>query len=117
MKRLIFVMVIAFGIAQIYASEPESKNNKPVQSNCIKGTITDHLTGEALVGVSLKLNGSDKKVYTDLQGVFRIDSIPTGNYDIDIQYVSYKQVTLKDVSSSAIETTLKVELESSATSF
>lgn len=117
MKRLIFLFVMTLGISQLYGSEPDQKSNQPVNSSCIKGTITDHLTGEALVGVSLKLEGSDKKVYTDLQGVFRIDNVPPGKYDIKIAYVSYKEVTLREVSSSSMATTLKVELESLASTF
>lgn len=117
MKRLIFLLVITLGISQLYATEPEHKGTKPDHSSWIKGTITDQITGEALVGVSLKLKGSDKKVYTDLQGVFIIENVPPGKYDIDIAYVSYKEVTLKEVSSSSMATTLKVELESLASSF
>lgn len=121
MKKVLFTLVLALGISQVYATEPvkenvETKTAKSLEFNHIEGKIIDHVTGEALVGVSLKLKGSNKKAYSDLNGVFSIKGVAPGTYDIDIKYVSYKTVTLKKVSATTPDVNLKVELESLASS-
>ena len=113
MKKILFVLVLVLSISKVSATEPEN-NPKIVKTNQIEGTITDHLTGEALVGVCLKFKGSDKKTYSDLKGNFKIEGITPGIYDIDVDYVSYRDVTLRRVSTSSSDVKLKVELESAA---
>ena len=113
MKKVLFVLVLVSSIAIVKANEPENAPAK-AKTNQIEGMVTDHLTGEALVGVCLKLKGSDKTTYTDLQGNFKMDGVTPGTYDIEIDYVSYKDVTLKRVSTSDSDVKLKVELESAA---
>ncbi len=93
------------------ASEPEVEPAAAAATILIGGKVCDVVTGEALVGVSLKIKGSDKKTYTDLDGNFRIEGVAPGTYDIDVDYVSYKNITLKQVASSSSSLNLKVELE------
>ncbi len=112
MKKLIFIVFMVLAVSALYASEPEQSNPVAIKTNQIEGKVTDISTGEALVGVSLKLKGCDQKTYTDLNGNFRIKGLTPGTYDIDIDYVSYKNITLKEVSTSSSNLNLKVELES-----
>lgn len=116
MKKVIFVFVLVLGLANVNATEPENNPKKLKSTNQIEGSITDHLTGEALAGVCLKLEGSDKKTYSDLKGNFKFESITPGTYNIEVEYVSYKDITLKSVSASSSDVKLKVELESAAQS-
>jgi hypothetical protein len=113
MKKVLFVLVLVSSISLVKANEPENVPAK-AKTNQIEGVVTDHLTGEALVGVCLKLKGSDITTYTDLKGNFKIKDITPGTYDIEIDYVSYKDVTLKSVSATDTDVKLKVELESAA---
>lgn len=113
MKKVALVLVLALSVTLAKATEPENAPAK-AKTNQIEGVVTDHLTGEALVGVSLKLKGSDKATYTDLQGNFKMEGITPGTYDIEIDYVSYKDLTLKSVSTATSDVKLKVELESAA---
>ncbi len=112
MKKLLVVFVLALSIIGARASEPEVEPTAPATTVQIGGKVCDVVTGEALVGVSLKLKGSDKKTYTDLNGNFSIEGVAPGTYDIDVDYVSYKNITLKQVASSSSSLNLKVELES-----
>lgn len=114
MKKLIFALVLAFSVSLVHADDPKKDNALKAQTYQIEGTVIDHQTGEALVGVALKLKGSDKKIYTDLDGNFEITDLPSGTYDIEIDYVSYKDITLKNVSTLSSEVNIKVELESLA---
>ena len=113
MKKAVFVLVLVLSVAIVKANEPENAPAK-AKTNHIEGVVTDHLTGEALVGVCLKLKGSDKATYTDLQGNFKMEGITPGTYDIEVDYVSYKDLTLRSVSTSGSDVKLKVELESAA---
>jgi hypothetical protein len=116
MKKVLFVLVLALSISQLRADEPVKDNAVPKATTQIEGKVIDHLTGEALTGVTLKLSGSDAKTYSDLEGNFRFDGITTGTYDIEIDYVSYKDVTLKSVSTASSDVVIKVELESASRS-
>ncbi len=116
MKKVLFVLVLALSIAQVRADEPVKDLSLAKATNQIEGKVIDHLTGEALAGVTLKLSGSDQKTYSDLEGNFKFDGISTGTYDIEIDYVSYKDVTLKSVSTASSDVKIKVELESAARS-
>ena len=111
MKNLLLVLALAFSITSARASEPEVEPAAAATTIHIGGKVCDVVTGEALVGVSLKIKGSDKKTYTDLDGNFRIEGVAPGTYDIDVDYVSYKNITLKQVASSSSSLNLKVELE------
>ncbi len=114
MKKLLFVTALVFSLSLAGATEPEN-SSVPAKTNQIEGLVTDHLTGEALAGVCLKLKGSDKKTYSDLKGNFRIEGVTPGTYDIDVDYISYKDITLKSVSTESTDLKLKVELESAQT--
>jgi hypothetical protein len=111
MRKVLLLLVLALGISQVRADEPENSKPAAKETTMIEGKVLDNLTGEALVGVSLKLSGSDKKTYSDLDGNFKFDGIPTGTYDIEIDYVSYEDITLKDVSTAETDVKLKVQLE------
>lgn len=111
MKKVIFMIALILAVATVSADEPESKS-PPVKSSQIEGQVIDFRTGEALVGVSLKIKGSEIKTYTDLKGKFKMEGIVPGTYDIDIDYVSYKDITLKNVTANSSDIELKVELES-----
>jgi hypothetical protein len=111
MRKLIFVFTMILTVAKVSADEPVSKST-PVKSSQIEGQVIDYRTGEALVGVCLKIKGSEIKTYTDLKGKFKLEGIVPGTYDIDIDYVSYKDITLKNVTANSSDVELKVELES-----
>ena len=112
MKKLLVVLVMAMSISKLLATEPEVDVPAAVNSIEISGKVTDHITGEALVGVSLKLKGSEIKTYTDLDGNFKLEGVTPGTYDIVVDYVSYKNITLTEVSTSTPSMKLKVELDS-----
>ena len=113
MKKLLVVLVLTFSITSARASEPEVAIAASVEATSIHigGKVCDVVTGEALVGVSLRIKGSEKKTYTDLNGKFRLEGVAPGTYDIEVDYVSYKNITLKQLASSTSSLNLKVELE------
>ena len=63
----------------------------------ISGTITGHVTesesGEALAGVQVIIEGSDRGAICDASGTFILINIPPGKYDIRFEMIGYtKQI-------------------------
>ena len=59
----------------------------------LTGTVKDKLTQEALIGVSIRLEGSEIGAATDLEGNFRITGIPSKSYNVVASYVGYAPQT------------------------
>ncbi len=59
----------------------------------IQGTIKDRKTQEALIGVAIKVEGTQKGTQSDVDGNFKISGIPTGSYNLKATYVGYKEVS------------------------
>jgi hypothetical protein len=59
----------------------------------ITGTVKDKLTQEPLIGVSIKLEGTEIGAATDLDGNFRIGGIPPKSYNVVASYVGYAPQT------------------------
>ena len=54
----------------------------------LKGYVYDQKTGEALVGASVNLAGTDKTVLTGLDGSFEFKHPAAGKFLLNISYVS-----------------------------
>jgi hypothetical protein len=55
----------------------------------LTGTVKDKLTQEALIGVSIKLDGTEIGTATDVDGNFRLSAIPPKAYNVVATYVGY----------------------------
>ncbi len=62
-------------------------------TGALSGSVKDKLTQEALIGVSIKLEGTDIGTATDVEGNFRIAGIPPKSYNIVATYVGYAAQT------------------------
>lgn len=72
---------------------PDIKAN-PSSSGRITGKVIDAKTGEALVGVSVYLEGTNQGAITDLDGYFTIKNVIPGEYSLRAQMISYSNVTV-----------------------
>ncbi len=63
------------------------------QTGSITGTVTDPDSKEALIGVTVLVDGTNLGEITDLNGVFTIKNVPTGARTVRIKYVSYEDAT------------------------
>ena len=59
----------------------------------LTGTVKDKLTQEALIGATIKLDGSDLGASTDVDGNFRIAGIPPKSYNVVATYIGYAAQT------------------------
>lgn len=57
----------------------------------LSGNVIDEVSGESLVGVEVKIEGSDVKTYTDFDGHFVINNLKAGQGKFVASYTSYKE--------------------------
>jgi len=79
------------------------------QTGSLTGTVTDSRTGEELPGVNIYIPDIDRGAVTDLDGVYTIQSIPTGEYNVTASFIGYVRQELT-LSISAGNNTVNIEL-------
>ncbi len=118
MKKVIFALLVAFATTSAFAEKADSKTEVKTDSKAeaaifsLSGNIIDEASGEALVGVEVKVEGSDKKTYTDFDGHFVIDNVKSGDCKLIASYTSYNksEKTFRIDSKSNL---VKIELQAS----
>ena len=118
MKKVIFAILISFAANATFGEKANSKiETKSTVTNessiiSISGNVIDEVSGEALVGVEVKVDGTELKTYTDFDGHFVIDNLKIGECKLVTNYTSYykKEKTLKIDSKS---NPVKIELSAS----
>ncbi|MBN8705622.1 MAG: carboxypeptidase-like regulatory domain-containing protein [Bacteroidetes bacterium] len=63
----------------------------------LTGRVVDKETGEALIGANVIVPGTSFGASTDIDGNFRIQSIPVGKIDLKISYVSFETKILTGI--------------------
>lgn len=98
----ILLTVICLSATLFVNANPEPKaisvNTIEVVSNnsisqSITGNVADLRTSETIAGACITYNG--KKVYTDLEGNFKIENPESGIIEIKVSMISYEDKTIK----------------------
>ncbi|MGD8778461.1 MAG: carboxypeptidase-like regulatory domain-containing protein [Ignavibacteria bacterium] len=69
-------------------------NSLYAQGN-LKGKVTDAYTGESLIGANVVVVGTSLGAASDIEGDYRIKSIPAGKQQIRFSYIGYETQTLE----------------------
>lgn len=81
----------------------------------VEGLIVDAETGEAMIGVSVMIQGTTMGAASDLDGRFRVMNIPVGKYLLAATAIGYARVTIQDVIvDDGKVTTLNFQMKSDA---
>ena len=68
-----------------------------MMAQTVRGTVTDAITGEPLIGASVKIAELEKKAaMTDIDGNYRIDIGQAGRYTVEASYVGYEPSIIKE---------------------
>lgn len=82
----------------------------------LTGKITDQKTGEALIGASILVEGTQKGAATNVNGEYIINDIAAGTHSVLVRYVGYQNKQISDVEIKAGQpTTLNIVLTEAAT--
>ena len=121
MKKFVFLfialLVVGLESQAIKVVTPEGdKNLEPaevaaIETTSLSGIVLDNETGEALVGVAIRFEGSKETVYTDFDGNFKIDNVVPGTYNVLSSYISYTDNKLKQVNVSGKNNVIRLVLK------
>ena len=114
MKKVIFALLVAFATTSAFAEKTDSKADSKSEAIVLSlsGNVIDEVSGEALVGVEVKVDGSDQKAYTDFDGHFVIDNVKSGDCKLIASYTSYNK-NEKTFTMNAKSNQVKIELQAS----
>lgn len=57
------------------------------------GSVTDKITQEAIIGATIRLEGTQLGASTDVEGKFKLAGIPTKSYNVSVSYLGYATQT------------------------
>jgi hypothetical protein len=97
MKRIpLFLSIIAIGfVLSTFASNDGVP--APEAHSTVTGKVVDLVSGETLAGVAVSIEGTDTKVYTDLDGNFTIQDVKPGTYNLVLSMISYKNSLVENI--------------------
>jgi protocatechuate 3,4-dioxygenase beta subunit len=106
----VLMSVASFAINDKDNSKTNENTSTSVTNSVIKGQVIDKLTGDALTGVSVRLNDGTE-VFTDFEGTFVFENLNPGKYQIQTEYISYENVVLSNIAcDNEVVKTLKIQL-------
>lgn len=114
MKKLIVIIIALVAVATSTFAKESSKpvEKAPIQASVLTGKIIDKVSGEELVGVAVRIDGTENICYTDFEGNFAFNNIKPGSYKLDVEMISYEKVTTQKIQVEANEAhELKIKLE------
>lgn len=116
MKKVLIAALFILSVVIVNANETDTKSKtsdaKAEATMMISGSIADELSGESLVGVEVKIEGTDLKAYTDFDGNFSFEGVKPGEYKLVTNYISYeKKSKVLDVNAKTDD--VKIKLQSS----
>lgn len=113
-KKVILTTMVAALAISVFAEKTDSKRETKTESAVLtlSGNVIDEVSGEALVGVEVKVEGSDQKTYTDFDGHFVIDNLKAGDCKLVASYTSYNK-NEKSFKVNSKTNQVKIELQAS----
>lgn len=122
MKKVLFTLLSITIVAFSFAANSDNAANKnksaetastaPAAVVSITGKVVDLTSGEALAGVEVAIEGSSKKVHTDLDGNFKLDNLKPGEYNVIASYISYNKSFIEKLEVVKSNQELDIKLKS-----
>lgn len=99
MKKIIvtFICVVFISVLSFAKESNKPAEKAPMESSILSGKIIDETSGEELVGVAVKINGTNLICYTDFEGNFEFNDVQPGEYKLNVEYISYKNLETKKI--------------------
>jgi hypothetical protein len=116
MKLFAIIISLMLGLTSFAHQDKEGEKQTETEENVsvstmIKGQIIDKTTGDALTGVTVRLNDGSE-TYTDFDGNFVFQNIKPGKYKIQTSYISYENAMFENINCESSEVkTLQIQLK------
>ncbi len=118
MKKIVMALCLVVLTIATFAESKESKTETasiivaPVATE-LSGIITDKNSNEILTGVEVRIEGTNLKAYTDLDGMFSFKNLTPGEYKLVANYISYEKVVVEKVKVNSKYSNVDIQLEAS----
>lgn len=86
MKRFLAAAIVLLTLSAFGPNETKWMN--------LSGQVVDHQTGQALIGATVKLAGTDQVVYTDPDGYFEMVAPVGEESELVIEYIAYRDQSI-----------------------
>ena len=107
MLRIFIALSFLLVSVQLFTQHP---------TQTIRGTVSDEAIGLPLPGVNILLQGTVTGGVTDKNGNFTIENVSIGRYNIEVSFVGYEPVVLKEIQvTSSKEVVLNITMKENAT--
>jgi len=83
-RKLQFSLIIILLLLIVSYTFAQEKAN-------IQGVVKDSTTNDVLYGANVWLEGTSLGAATDMEGKYKITSVPAGSYTLVVRYIGYKQ--------------------------
>ncbi len=83
-------------------------------SRTVRGVVTDRETGETMIGVAVRVKGTQVVTVTDIEGNFSFILPDEGSFTVEFSYMGYEKVQLA-LESKAVKNPLKVVMHVAST--
>ncbi len=80
------------------------------QTGTLRGTIKDLKSKEAIIGATVRVDGTQLGASTDVEGNFTVGNVPAGTHVVIVSYISYQTKTIRGVRIESGNTT-QIETE------
>jgi hypothetical protein len=115
MKKVVIAALLILSVVAVQAKKSDTKTKTTDAESTtmlLAGSIADEVSGESLVGVEVKIEGTDLKTYTDFDGNFSFEGVKPGEHKIVANYISYeKKSQVLKVNANADD--IKIKLQAS----
>ncbi|MBW6537161.1 MAG: carboxypeptidase-like regulatory domain-containing protein [Mariniphaga sp.] len=115
MKKLligVFALLLAVAVSAKDKGEKTNTDTESTATVALSGTVLDSNSGELLVGVEVKIEGTETKTYTDFDGNFTFGNMKPGEYKLVANYISYKS-SVETLQLNGKENQVKIKLQNS----
>jgi len=113
MKKFIaLIFIISFLSGNVLFAGNDNESGNAAATTVITGKVLDKITMEELAGVTVQIEGTDIKAYTDIEGNFKIEEVIPGTYNLNVSYISYQEAELININvDAASKKELEIKLE------
>jgi hypothetical protein len=72
-------------------------NETSTKSISVEILVIDGATEEPILAAKVKLSGFTEEIYTDFDGMARLDNISVGAYEFEVTFISYEKYIVKSL--------------------